>query len=281
VRQFGETRAPRVAARPRVAAQDLRGLERASALACVSTATHADARRLLNGYRGELIVLPNALNYPYRVLPREETAARLRAVPALAPGAPYVLHVGSNLRRKNRECVLRALAAAAPHWLGVAAFAGQPLSGELRALAAELGVARRVVEVAAPTNELLEALYNGAVALLFPSRFEGFGWPIVEAQAAGCPVICSDRAPLPEVAGDAAVLCDADDHAAIVAPRAALATSSRARRAARARFAECGALWPRRMDRQARRALSSARGTLMRHCRGRCSCRCRGAARPR
>jgi glycosyltransferase involved in cell wall biosynthesis len=114
-------------------------------------------------------------------------------------------------------------------------FAGQPLSGELRALAAELGVAGRVVEVAKPTNELLEALYNGALALLFPSRFEGFGWPIAEAQAAGCPVICSDRAPHPEVAGDAAVLCDAEDHVAFARHAFGLAASPARRDELRAR----------------------------------------------
>jgi glycosyltransferase involved in cell wall biosynthesis len=46
---------------------------------------------------------------------------------------------------------------------------------------------------------------------LFPSRFEGFGWPIIEAQACGSPVMCSDRDPLPEVAGEAAIICDAND----------------------------------------------------------------------
>jgi glycosyltransferase involved in cell wall biosynthesis len=81
----------------------------------------------------------------------------------------------------------------------------------LRQLAINLGIAARVVEVVKPSGELLEGLYNGALALVFPSRFEGFGWPIIEAQACGCAVICSDREPLPEVAGNAALLCEADD----------------------------------------------------------------------
>lgn len=204
----------------------LRGLRRAHAVACVSGATLTDARRLLDGYRGQLVVAPNALNYGYRRLPPEVVRRRLSTVDTLRDGEAYVLHVGSNLRRKNRECALRALADVAPAWPGKLAFAGLPLTDELRGLAQRLGVSERIVEIAKPDNELLEALYNGALALLFPSRFEGFGWPIVEAQACGCPVICSDREPLPEVAGEAAIMCDADDHAAFGRAIAELAASS-------------------------------------------------------
>jgi glycosyltransferase involved in cell wall biosynthesis len=91
------------------------------------------------------------------------------------------------------------------------------LNTELHSLGAELGVSDRIVSIVNPESELLEALYSEAMALVYPSRFEGFGWPIIEAQACGCPVICSNREPLPEVAGDAAIVHDISDEAAFAA----------------------------------------------------------------
>jgi glycosyltransferase involved in cell wall biosynthesis len=192
----------------------LSGLRRATAVACVSGATLRDAQRLLGDYAGQLVVSPNSLNYPYRNLDAQTVRSRLAQVPALQGCNEYVLAVGSNLRRKNRECALRAVAGIASSWSGRIVFAGHPLSAELRSLATQLGVRDRVIEVVAPPNEILEALYNGALALVFPSRFEGFGWPIIEAQACACPVICSAVEPLPEVAGKGAILCGPDDDAA-------------------------------------------------------------------
>jgi glycosyltransferase involved in cell wall biosynthesis len=192
----------------------VRGLRRAQALACVSSATKRDALRLLQGYTGAVTVTPNALNYPYRAITREQARGRLAAFPALDLANPFVLHVGSNLRRKNRQAVLRSVAAVRDSWPGRIVFAGEPLSAELRTLARELRLTDRVLEIVKPANEILEALYSQALALHFPSRFEGFGWPVIEAQACACPVICSNREPLPEVTGGAAILCDPEDFAA-------------------------------------------------------------------
>jgi glycosyltransferase involved in cell wall biosynthesis len=194
----------------RLQMQILRGLHRAAALACVSQATLRDAERLVTGYPGQMMVTPNALSYPYRRIDPLVAQQRLLAIAGLKRGGDYILHVGSNLRRKNREGVLRSVAACGPGWEGQVVFAGQPLTPELRQLAIALKVAEQIVEVEKPSNDLLEALYNAAYALLFPSRFEGFGWPIIEAQACGCPVICSRREPFTEVAGDAALLGDPD-----------------------------------------------------------------------
>jgi glycosyltransferase involved in cell wall biosynthesis len=193
----------------------VRGLENATVVACDSQATLADARRLVRRHDGKpaLEMITLGLSYPYRRLAPEQARARLAGVGTLAPGAEFVLHVGSNLRRKNREGVLRIFARCQARWSGSLVFAGDALSPSLRSLGQQLGVSDRIVEVPNPDNESLEALYNCATALLFPSTFEGFGWPIAEAHACGCPVLCADREPMTEVAGAAALIHPVEDEA--------------------------------------------------------------------
>ncbi|MFL6583905.1 MAG: glycosyltransferase family 4 protein [Chthoniobacterales bacterium] len=205
----------------------LSGLSSATAVACDSDATLLDAERLVRRRSGkpalELITL--GLSYPYRRLEPEEVSARLGELPQLT-NSPFVLHVGSNLRRKNREGVLRIFSRCAAKWDGVLVFAGDPLAPHMRVEADELGISDRLVEVPSPSNELLEGLYNRATALLYPSRFEGFGWPIAEAQACGCPVLCSDAEPMREVSGGAALLRQVDDEEGFAADLLRLAVES-------------------------------------------------------
>lgn len=191
----------------------LRGLQRATAVACVSRATLRDAERLIERRNGRPLLeeIPNGLNYPYRQLPPPTAQARLAGIAGFDPAQPFVLHVGSNLRRKNREGVLRIFGLTREKWNGQLVFAGDKLSPELRSLGHHLGLTDRIVEIEQPDSELLEALYNGALALLFPSRFEGFGWPIIEAQACGCPVLCANQPPMSEVGGPAAMTRHLED----------------------------------------------------------------------
>ncbi len=189
------------------------GLRRADAIACVSRATCEDAERIVTrgSDRPLLKVITLGNSYAYQRLSAAAGQARLAQVSGLRAEQPFVLHVGSNLRRKNREAVLRIFARCAKEWPGQLVFAGEPLNETLQAQAQQLGISDRIVEVSSPPNELLEALYNAAGVFLFPSRFEGFGWPIAEAQACGCPVLCSAREPMAEVAGAGALLRQPDD----------------------------------------------------------------------
>ena len=191
----------------------LRGLGRADILACDSRATAQDAERLVarEDDRPRITLVHVGLNFPYRQLPDDVANARLRTITALKYEGRFVLHVGSNLRRKNREGVLRIFAKCADALDAQMVFAGDALSESLRAQARDLRIQHRIIEVANASNELLEALYNRAHALLYPSRFEGFGWPIIEAQACGCPVVCSSAGPMADVAGAGALLREPDD----------------------------------------------------------------------
>jgi glycosyltransferase involved in cell wall biosynthesis len=196
----------------------LRGLRAAQFVACDSAATAADAHRLIGQSNNNSIrVVRLGLNYEYKVLPADTVRERLSAFSELDLQRPFTIHVGSNLRRKNRDAVLRIFASVTDKWDGQLVFAGERLTAELLSLAQQLGVHDRVVQISHSTNEVLEALLNRAVALLYPSRFEGFGWPVIEAQACGCPVICSTSGPLPEVAGRAGLLHPVEDEAAFAA----------------------------------------------------------------
>lgn len=124
-----------------------------------------------------------------------------------APGYDYLLCVSNRKAHKNEPRVLEAFARAdidpAIHLI----FTG--LANEtLLNLCRHYGVEERVVFVGRIPENDLPSLYRGAVALVFPSLYEGFGLPVIEAMACGTPVLTSNTTSLPEVAGNAALLVD-------------------------------------------------------------------------
>lgn len=191
-----------------------RGVRQADRVACVSQYTFADVRRILNEDRNLRVVL-NGLNYPFRPLPTAEVDRRLAGMPEIK--RPFILHVGSGHARKNRDGVLRIFARIAEKANLQLVFAGERLNQDLVHLAHDLKIFDRIVQLSVPDVETIEALYNRAVALLFPSRYEGFGWPSIEAQACGCPVVASDIPPLVEVLGPSAIVKPLDDEAGMAA----------------------------------------------------------------
>ena len=124
---------------------------------------------------------------------------------------PYILHVGNDAPYKNRAGVVRVFAAVCARAQVRLVIAGPPSGRAVAVLAARLGVADRIAEVGEVPDDTLWRLYSEAALLLFPSLYEGFGWPVLEAMACGCPVVCSNAASLPEVAGDAALTAPAED----------------------------------------------------------------------
>ncbi|HVW70788.1 MAG TPA: glycosyltransferase, partial [Steroidobacteraceae bacterium] len=90
------------------------------------------------------------------------------------------------------------------------AFGGRPFSGEERRRIEELGLSARVRQVGG-SDALLRAHYRSAMAFVYPSRYEGFGIPPLEAMANGCPVACSNAGSIGEVVGPAGAYFDPDD----------------------------------------------------------------------
>ena len=194
----------------------LRGLERSRHIACVSDATREDVLRVVPGARREgkqVSCVRNGLNYPYAPMDSAEAGVRLQNL-GLRAERPFLLHIGGNQWYKNRLGVLRifALLKERAECSGFAlVMAGKPLTPELREFIRLQKLESVVVELVNATDEDLRALYSSAEMMLFPSLAEGFGWPIIEAQACGCPVVTSNLAPMNEVAGDAGIYIDPAD----------------------------------------------------------------------
>jgi glycosyltransferase involved in cell wall biosynthesis len=195
-------------------------LRRADLVLAVSEATAADARRLAGVAPTRLTVVPEGLAPGFE---RAEGAAdRVRERHGLEQ--PYLVYVGALDHRKDPRSLLRAWqvarAAGADVDLVVAGAAG-------RQAPADMGGARLLGYL---EHADLVDVYSAATCLVFPSRYEGFGLPLLEAMGCGCPVVAYRNSSLPEVAGDAAVLVEDGDAEAL--GRAAAEIAADPRRAA-------------------------------------------------
>ncbi len=185
-------------------------LERAQCVICDSYNTEADFRSLAPQTQAMVRVIHLSLNRSCAPAGREQVRQAVAAT-GMEEDARYLLHVGGNGWYKNRPGAIRIFAELLkfPEFSGFRLlFAGRSPDRELRELCASTGVEASVHEAPNVSDEALQALYTGAEALLFPSLIEGFGWPVLEAQACGCPVIATNRPPMTEVAGDAAIFID-------------------------------------------------------------------------
>ena len=191
---------PGTAAR-QIIASALRGVSKASGIICDSESTKRDLDTFATTAAMKSTVVFPPLESGF--LPADDDKVPQRS--------PFVLHIGNNAFYKNRMGVIRTFAAFAddvPHRL---IMAGPSPTPELRELVASFQLVDRVDFYVNPTDFEVRRLYQDAALLLFPSVYEGFGWPPLEAMASGCPVVCSDSGSLPEVVGDAALMAKHDD----------------------------------------------------------------------
>jgi alpha-1,3-rhamnosyl/mannosyltransferase len=177
----------------------------------ISDATLEDVRAHFPGSAGAIRSIPLAAGATFQPKAEKEMA-RVRQAYGLPADRPYVLYVGSNKPHKNLVTLVEAWAqirTAIPDHILVIAGAWIPAYPEPRLRAEGLGLASDAIRWLGPMPEAnLPAVYAAAKLFVFPSLYEGFGLPVIEAMACGTPVVCADSSSLPEVAGTAAVRFD-------------------------------------------------------------------------
>lgn len=149
-----------------------------------------------------------------------------------APSRPYFFYVGRHDPYKNLHRIVAAFAQLSQnsdYELWIAGTADPRYTPLLQTQAQELGIADRVKFLDYVSYTELPVLLNQAIALVYPSLWEGFGFPVLEAMACGTPVITSNLSSLPEVAGDAAVLVNPYSETEIAAAMQQIITDDQAR----------------------------------------------------
>jgi glycosyltransferase involved in cell wall biosynthesis len=182
-----------------------RSARRADRVLAVSEQTKHDLVERYGVAEDRIVVTPNAVDPVFR--PNGASPER----------APYALFVGGIQPRKDPLAAVEALALLDGELNLVVVGAEKRGGDELRSALRRLGLEQRVELAGHVERDELATLYRGAACLVFPSRYEGFGLPVLEAMASGTPVVAASAGAVPEVAGDAAILVQPGDPAAIAA----------------------------------------------------------------
>ncbi|HVN76573.1 MAG TPA: glycosyltransferase family 1 protein [Thermoanaerobaculaceae bacterium] len=180
-------------------------VKRARRIVTVSQTTADDLRRLFGASEDRLRVIPPGVQAEYLASPDRSRDEALLG--GLGVSRPYLLHVGNHKPHKNAEGLLKAYQLLAndrrdsvPPLYMVGGF---PPDGELARRAQAMGLAGKVRCLGHVERAELAALFRGANAFIYPTLYEGFGLPVLEAMACGVPVVAGDIQAVREVAGDA------------------------------------------------------------------------------
>ena len=201
-------------------------IQRADYLICVSEATRADLLERFPATATRSCVIPLAaslLASPHQTLhvPPHDHDKMLELTTAPISGK-YFLYVGARTFYKNFSKTLEAFALLQKkHKQLTLAIVGNVLNEEEKKQVAALGIVDALQMITFPTDELLGRLYKHCVALLYPSEYEGFGLPPLEAMTLGAPVIALKVSSLPEVVGKGGILLDPKQASAVQLAEAA------------------------------------------------------------
>jgi glycosyltransferase involved in cell wall biosynthesis len=216
---------------------------RSNRILTVSEASKRDIIRFFNVPADKIVVVYNAIDERFRVPPAEEAIARVRERYQL--DRRFVLYAGNIKPHKNLVRLIEAFAELRKRGFDdlTLLIIGDEISKlpALRRAVQKYKLHKHVRFLGFLPDETLHVLYRLAAVFVFPSLYEGFGLPPLEAMASGTPVVTSNISSLPEVAGDAAVLVDPYDAVAIkdgiksILTNPALAAELRAKGLSRAR----------------------------------------------
>jgi len=197
-------------------------LSTAGHIVCVSETTRADVLRTLDIDEARVSVVANGVRPIFHRLP----AKAVQAVRSQLPGTYLMMHVASGWQpRKNFEGTIRVLQELRNRQLDVKLVrAGVPLPASAAAEADRLGMSAHIIERGRVSDQELVELYNASDVFLFPSFYEGFGWPPVEAMACGTPVVTSTAPALTELIADAGIAAPAADVPALAGAVASVLT---------------------------------------------------------